>query len=169
MKNSGLIKEFKITSVSVAEVYENLFDNLCSIDINLTIHSKPQEIPDPVPFEQDTTQQIYDTELANNRWKILLTSKNILQRYHARFTGKTQPIGFMWQTFDLRDARYNGVTVEPTRINSSYLRRNAMNEGLIECSWRSGNTTYPCAAYYLFTYTQSKKIEHAKIKPAAAH
>lgn len=169
MTNSGLIKEFKITSMSVAELYKNLFDALCSIDINLTINSKPQEIPDPIPFEQDTTQQIYNAKLANNWWKILLTSKNILQRYHARFTGKTQPIGFMWGTFDLRDARYNGVAVEPTGINSGYLRRNAMNEELIECGWWSGSPTYPRPAYYSFTYPQPEKIEQAKVKPAAAH
>lgn len=169
MTSSGLINEFKITNTSVAELYKNLCDILHSININVSINPKPQEVPDPIPFDQNTQSQIYNAELATAWWKILLSTEKVMQRYHGRFNGKTQPIGFMWGTFDLRDARYNGITVEPTGINAGYLRRNAMNEELVECGWWSGNPAYPRAAYYSFTYPQPEKIEHAKIKPSAAH
>ncbi|EDR35858.1 DUF5996 family protein [Coxiella burnetii] len=44
-----------------------------------------------------------------------------MQRYHARFDGETPPIGLMWGTFDLRDARYNGVAVPTTTRTSRQL------------------------------------------------
>lgn len=168
MENSGLIQEFKLASMSVAQFMESLFSALKKIGIDVTINLKPQEIPDPIPFDRDTALQIYNADLANSWWRILVSSQKVMQRYHGRFTGKTQPIGFMWGTFDLRDARYNGIAVEPTGINAGYIRRNAMNEALIECGWWSGNPAYPRAAYYSFTFPQPEKIEQVKIKPAAA-
>lgn len=168
MTSDGLTQEIKLGSMSVAELVKNIFAVLHSMDIKVTVNQKPQEIPDPILFDQDKEIRHYQPELAHAWWQILLNTQKVMQIYHATFLGKTQPIGFMWGTFDLRDARYNCVRVEPTGANTGYLRRNAMNEALIEAGWWSGNAMYPRAAYYSFTYPQPEGIENKTIQPAAA-
>jgi hypothetical protein len=90
-----------------------------------------------------------------------------MQVFHGRFKGKTQPIGLMWGTLDIRDVRYNGKSASPGE-GADYIRRNAMNEELIEIGWWSGSAAYPKPAFYSFTYPQPREIEHAKVSPASS-
>jgi hypothetical protein len=168
MTSWSTFTKFPINSMSVAQFFSTLLDALRSIEVEVTINTKPQEVPNPIPFEEDIETQAYDSILANNWWQILVKSKRVFDLYHARFTGKTQPIGLMWGTFDLRDVRYSGEKVTPTGINTGYLRRNAMDAALIESGWWSGNENYPKAAYYSFTYPEPKEIDKVIIKPSRA-
>lgn len=161
--------KFALTSQSVADFYIKLFKLLNSMQIDLKINPMPQEIMSPVPFHEDTIMREYDSKLANAWWHILLNSHRVMQDYHSRFNGETPPIGFMWGTFDLRDARYNGIASETTGINAGYIRRNAMDEEQIEIGWWHGNEAYPHPAYYSYTYPQPKLLENATIQPTAAH
>jgi hypothetical protein len=164
----GSVGEFKLDSMSVANFVKKLLAMLRDCNIEITINPKPQETPNPILFDQDTEQRLYNNELANAWWRILVSTNCVMERHRSRFRGKTPQIGLMWGTFDLRNARYNGTPVPTTGVNSGYLRRNAMDEAQVEAGWWSGNPTYKKAAYFSFTYPQPKGIEEAKIKPAAA-
>ena len=99
-----------------------------------------------------------------------MSTNLVLMQYHARFFGKTQPIGLMWGTFDIRDVRYkdNEIAVPTSGPNAGYLRRNVMDAALIECGFWPGNAMYTKPAFYSFTFPQPEGIEQAKIQPAAA-
>jgi len=164
----GKHNSFDLKSQSVSDLYDTFLKLLKSMQIDLMINPNPQEIVTPIPFQNDVEMQEYKNDLAKSWWHILLNSYRVMQVYHAKFNGESPPIGLMWGTFDLRDARYNGIVAETTGINSGYIRRNAMDEGQIEIGWWHGNDAYPKAAYYSYTYPQPKEIEHAKIQPKAA-
>ncbi len=165
----GMFDQFEMTAMSVAQFKEKLFTLLRNLHIDLSINLMPQEVSNPVPFDQDMEQRAYDKKQANAWWRILVSSYLVLQRYHARFNGETPPIGLMWGTFDLRDARYSGVQVPTTGDNAGYIRRNAMDEEQIEAGWWAGNEVYPRAAYFSFAYPAPKTISETKIQPEAAH
>jgi hypothetical protein len=156
-----------LASMSVAQFVEQLFDLLSKAGINASINLKPQEVPNPIPFDQDTQVRPYDPALVNAWWRILLSTQRVMQVFRGRFQGKTQPIGLMWGTLDIRDVRYNGKPAAPGK-KADYIRRNAMNEELIEVGWWSGSAAYPKPAFYSFTYPQPKGIERAGIRPARA-
>lgn len=165
----GSMGDFRLMSMSVAHFTKQLFDTLHNIGVAVEVNPKPQEIPNPILFDKDTEQYPYDEQLANAWWRILLSSYRVMQRYHAHFNGKTPPIGLMWGTFDLRDARYTGQSVGATGVNAGYLRRNAMDESQVEIGWWAGNEIYPRPAYFSFTYPQPEGIEKGKVFPKAAH
>lgn len=168
--SEGKREEIKLSAMSVAQFYKTFFSKLQQLGVDIKINSMPQEIPNPIAFDKDTKEYPYDAALVHSWWQILLNSYQVLQIYHAKFKGKTPPVGFMWGTFDLRDARYKvGAAVPTTGINAEYIRRNAMDEEQIEAGWWSGNPNYPRPAYYSFTYPEPKNIAAAKIKPAKAH
>jgi len=164
----GTIGQFALETMSVAQLAQQLFSLLHQGEIDLKINLTPQEVPSPIPFDKDTEQCAYEHNLANAWWRILLSSYRVMQRYHAKFNGETPPIGLMWGTFDLRDARYNGQAIPATGINAGYIRRNAMDEAQVEVGWWHGNDDYQQPAYYSFTYPPPDKIELASIEPPAA-
>jgi len=165
---SGQYYDFKLHQMSVAQFADNLLSILRVLNINIPINPMPQEIPNPIAFDKDLEQRYYDEDLANVWWRILLSTYCVLRQYRAHFDGENPGIGLMWGTFDLRDARYNGVAVPTTGINAGYIRRNAMNEGQVEAGWWAGSEAYPQPAFFSFTYPQPAGIENAKIQPAYA-
>lgn len=165
----GQQESVELKSTSVAKLTQSLFDTLHKLGVDVRVNPKPQEIPNPIVFDQDTAEREYNANLASAWWRALESSYIVLKRYHARFKGITPPIGLMWGTFDLRDARYRNVPVQTTKENEGYLRRNAMDAVQVEAGWWSGNDAYPRAAYYSFTFPQPPGIEQAKLKPSRAH
>lgn len=163
----GFSSHYDLASMSVAEFVRQLFDILGKAGVRASINLKPQEVPNAIPFDEDTLRRPYDSKLVNAWWRILLSTQRVMQVFRARFKGKTQPIGLMWGTLDIRDVRYNG---KPTSAGTGadYIRRNAMNQELIEVGWWSGSAAYPKPAFYSFTYPQPKGIEQAKVSPARA-
>ena len=163
----GFSAGYSLASMSVAEFVDKLFAILDKANINAPINLKPQEVPNPIPFDQDTSPRTYDPNQVDAWHRILLSTQRVMQVFHGRFKGKTQPIGLMWGTFDIREVRYNGKPAS-AGAGADYIRRNAMNEELIEVGWWSGSAAYPNPAFYSFTYPQPEEIEHAKVSPVSA-
>lgn len=153
--------------MSVAELTSQLFGLLHQAQIKVSINLKPQEVPNPIPFDHDLEQRPYEPALVNAWWRILLSTQRVMQRFQGRFQGKTQPIGLMWGTLDIRDVRYNGRPASPG-AKADYIRRNAMNQELVEVGWWSGSAAYPKPAFYAFTYPQPEGIASAGISPPGA-
>lgn len=164
----GGIADFALESMSVADFKQKLFKSLADIGIDVSINPIPQEVPNPIPFDKDITIRNYDKKLANAWWQILVSTYIVMQKYHGRYNGKTPPIGFMWGTFDLRDARYHGVNIPTTGLNAEYIRRNAMNEDHVEIGWWCGNEAYPEAAYFFYIYPAPDGIDKILVKPDKA-
>ena len=163
----GSSGHFDLASRSVAEFVKQLFDMLGKAGINASINMKPQEVPNVIPFDQDTLRRPYDATLVNAWWRILLSTQRVMQVFRGRFQGKTQPIGLMWGTLDIRDVRYNGKPASSGE-KADYIRRNAMTEELIEVGWWAGSAAYPKPAFYSFTYPQPSQIEGAEVSPSSA-
>jgi hypothetical protein len=158
----GFSGHFELRPRSVAEFVQLLFDLLGKAGIAVSINLNPQEVPDAIPFDRDTQQRPYESALVNSWWRILLSTQRVMQIFHGRFKGKTQPIGLMWGTLDIRDVRYNGKPAS-AGAKADYIRRNAMDEELFEVGWWSGSSAYPKPAFYSFTYPQPPGIENATI------
>ena len=51
-----------------------------------------RKLPNPVPFELDDVHTSYQPEYANRCWRILLSTKLVLDQFRARFLGKASPV-----------------------------------------------------------------------------
>jgi hypothetical protein len=163
----GSSGSFKLAPMSVAGFVERLFDLLRKVGVDVSINLMPQEVANPIPFDQDKEPRPYEPTLAHHWWRIMLSTQRVMQVFRGAFEGKTQPIGLMWGTLDIRDVLYNGKAVAPPP-KSDYIRRNAMNAELIEMGWWAGSAAYPKPAFYSFAYPQPAGIEGAPISPASA-
>lgn len=163
----GFSGQLPLRSMSVAQFAEQLFDLLRKAGVEVSINLKPQEVPNTIPFDQDTEQRPYEASLVTSWWRILLSTQRVMRVFQGRFKGKTQPIGLMWGTLDIRDVRYNGKPAS-AGPKADYIRRNAMTEELVEVGWWSGSAAYPKPAFYSFTYPQPAGIEQGSVSPSSA-
>lgn len=163
----GFSAHFEWGPMSVAIFLQSLVDLFRKAGLDISINLKPQEVANPIPFDQDNERRPYEPALVNSWWRILLSTQRVMQVFQGRFKGKTQPIGLMWGTLDLRDVRYNGRPASPG-AKADYIRRNAMNEELVEVGWWSGSAAYPRPAFYSFTYPQPEGLENARVSPSAS-
>src|SRR5215470_16342836 len=69
---------------SVAAFYREVFAMLHSAGIDVSINPHPQEIPNPIPFDQDETHASYDREYANRFWRILVLLDPVFKEFRSR-------------------------------------------------------------------------------------
>ena len=164
----GKVTTIKLKSMSVAELTKQVSDALRNMGINLRINSKPQEVSNPIPFQQDLEVSPYDDKIVNTWWRIMISTYRVLQKYHSTFGGISPRIGLLWGTLDLRDARYKGISLPITEATSNYIARNSFDDAQIEVGWTSSNEKYPSPSFFSFAYPKPADFEHAKILPNAA-
>lgn len=163
----GQFDGFSLQSHSVAEQISLLFSTLKGIGVDLVINPRPQEVPNPIPFDQDTMTREYHPELAHSWWQILKSTHQVLKRYHAKFKGISPPVGLMWGTMDIRDARYKGSSV-PVKPGSNIIDRNAWDDVQVESGWWGGSEMYPKPAFFSLAFPLPAELEKLTIKPSAA-
>jgi Family of unknown function (DUF5996) len=149
---------------SVASCYAGIFESLASLGIVVEINLKPQEVADPVPFDQDQTNCSYDPEYAHRFWRILVSTSKVLQRFRGKFIGKCSPVHFFWGSFDLACTRFSGRPAPPRKgaISGPAYSHEVSSAGF----WPGLGLGVP--AYYSYIVPAPPGLEKASIKPAAA-
>src|SRR5437588_11172597 len=104
--SEGHTKALPLIPRSVADFYAELMGVFGSLGIDVSINSKPVEVENGIPFEQDHVHASYDPEYVNRFWRILVQTEKVLERYRSPFVGKSSPIQFWWGSFDLSETRF---------------------------------------------------------------
>ena len=99
--STGDVRQIELKPRSVADFYAEFLATLSGLDIEAKFNPVPVEIPNPIPFAQDTVHASYDPEYAHRWWQIMVQIERALQQYRSGFTGKSSPIQFFWGSFDL--------------------------------------------------------------------
>ena len=86
---------------------------LDDLGLHVPIWTRPVEVPDPIPFDEDTVHSTYDRAWAERYWHILCQVEKVFDEFRARFTGKASPVQFYWGSFDLATTRYSGRPSDP--------------------------------------------------------
>jgi hypothetical protein len=163
----GRQASFALRSRAVADFFALFQATLRALDVDPTLNPMPQEVANPIPFDQDRTHGTYDAEAAGTWWRAMSSVHRPLSVFQGRFRGKTAPVGFMWGTFDQRVVRFDG---RPADISSwtGLIRRAAMDASQYEVGFWHGQDAYPRAALYAFTHPKPDGIESASVGPSGA-
>ncbi len=164
----GKVGKVKLRSMSVAELTGEVFKTLKSMGVDIEINQTPQEVSNPIAFDQDRAPRDYNEKVVNAWWRIMVSTYRVLLKHHSKFYGITPKIGLFWGTLDLRDARYKGVHLPITKATSNFIARNAMDDVQFEVGWSSSNEKYPNPSFFAFAYPKPDGYEHAKISPKGA-
>jgi hypothetical protein len=157
---------------SVAKFYASLMLEMAKLDLHVDIHRLPNEIPDPIAFDEDETHHAYDPEYANRFWRILVQVDRVFRIFRAPFSGKCSPVHFFWGAADLAVTRFSGrrAPKHPGGIPHlpDWVTQEAYCEEVSSCGFWPGGGPIPYPAFYSYAYPEPVNFATASVQPAEA-
>lgn len=152
---------------TVADFYSEFMATLRSLDIQVAIHPKPVEVPDPVPFAEDRLYRAYDADAAHRFWRVLASCDSVFKQFRARFLGKSSPVHFFWGSFDLAVTRFSGRRA-PERPGADPITREAYSHEVISAGWWPGGSGVDGPAFYSYTAPEPDGLAKQRVRPESA-
>jgi len=170
--SSGAQQLLPLAPRSVADFYGSVLESLRALDLDISIYTTPCEIPDAIPFEQDTEHHHYDPEYANRFWRALVQTDRVFKEFRARFIGKCSPVHFFWGSFDLAVTRFSGREAPPHPGGVPNLpdrvAREAYSHEVSSAGFWPGGGGVDNAAFYSYAFPAPEGFSTAAVQPAAA-
>ncbi len=158
---------------TVADFYGDYMDGLASLGVDVRIWTRPVEVMEPIPFEEDDVHGSYDADAAHRFWHALAQADRSLQGFRGRFLGKCSPVHFFWGSFDLACTRFSGRTApaHPGGVPNlgDWVAREAYSHECISAGWWPGTAGSAVAepAFYAYAYPEPEGCPEAPVAPAA--
>jgi len=134
----------------VAEFWSEFVAALRAVGITTPLSAMPQEVPDPIPFPNDTKHHSYDAAAAARFWQVLALMEPVFEEYRAAFQGRVSRVQFFWGSADLAITRFSG-------------------DGHMSVGWWPGSAAFPDPAFYAYASPRPDGIEAASLDvPGAA-
>jgi len=165
--SDGDRKEIPLRPLSVAEFYAEFMAALSELGIPVKIWTMPQEVPDPIPFEKDTTHSSYDAEAARKFWHILAWVDGVFKEFRAPFLGKVSPVHFFWGSFDLAVTRFSGRRA-PEREGADRVTREAYSHEVSSAGFWAGGGDIKGPAFYSYAAPEPPGFASEPAHPPAA-
>ena len=157
---------------SVAEFYRQTMSTLTDLQVPVTINRSPNEIENPIPFDQDEEHRSYDPACANRFWRVLVQAELIFTSFRSRFCGKCSPVHFFWGSFDLAVTRFSGRPAPPHPGGVPHLpdavAREAYAQEVSSLGFWPGNAAMPAPIFYSYAYPEPAGFARAAISPPPA-
>jgi len=160
-------EELPLNAGSIAALHRRLVAMLERHGLPSTLNGRPNEIPDAIPFDEDTASRDYDRDSAGRFRESLAAMLPIFQRFRAGFAGKASPVHFWWGSFDLSVSLFSGreapqhpggVPGLPDRIAREAYSREVASGGF----W-AGGVTPAEPFFYSYIYPEPPGYREAKV------
>ena len=141
------------------------------------IHDRPNEVPDPVPFAEDTEARPYDADAVARFHGALLRMVPVFERFRTGFIGKVSPVHLFWGSFDLAVTRFSGRTapLHPGGFPNlpDTVTREAYSHEVSSAGFWPGNPNADGSAteamFYAYAYPTPEGFKDRAVWPDAAH
>jgi hypothetical protein len=164
---SGPVRRIRLEPRRVADFYRELMGALEEAGVPVRITRTPSEVPEPIPFPEDTVHASYEPEWANRFWRALVSVDAVLKEHRARFRGKATPVQLFWGALDLSYMRFSGRPAEPPPGADVIIRYSADAEHVCAGFW-PGHGQHPEPAFFSYASPRPEGIEEAAVAPDAA-
>jgi len=166
--SDGRERHLALRPMTVADFYADVMKALHELGIRVRIWTTPVEIPDPIPFEEDTVHHSYDPGPVRAFHEILLATKPVFENFRSTFIGKCSPVHFFWGSFDVAVTRFSGDRA-PERPQADPITREAYSHAVISHGFWPGSGPVREAAFYAYAAPEPAGLKSAAVKPAAAY
>jgi hypothetical protein len=157
----------------IAEFYEEVMEVLRELGVPVRIWTRPVEIEESIPFEQDFQHTIYVREHARRFGRVLRQAHAALAEFRSGFTGKCSPVHFFWGSFDLAVTRFSGrpAPEHPGGIPNlaDRVAREAYSRECSSCGFWPGSGAVKEPAFYAYAYPEPAGYRESPVRPAEAY
>lgn len=170
--SDGITKRIALAPRSVADFYQNVMGTLSEIGIEVRIWTMPQEVAEPLLFDQDYKHTAYDPEYAQRFWRILLQADRVMTVFRSRFVGKSSPVHFFWGSFDLAVTRFSGrrAPEHPGGVPNmaDWVTREAYSHEVSSCGFWPGGGPVVDPVFYAYAYPTPEGFRDYPVQPREA-
>src|SRR5262245_43358766 len=170
--SEGSRRQIELHARSVADFYAAVMAALGELDIRVNIHRKPNEVLEPIRFDQDRVHAAYDGDYARRFWQVLLQADRVLKTFRTGFIGKCSPVHFFWGSFDLAVTRFSGrpAPLHPGGVPNlpDTVTREAYSHEVSSAGFWPGGGVIEYPAFYSYAYPTPKGFSSAAVRPKAA-
>jgi hypothetical protein len=172
LTSDGAEKIIPLAARPVAEFYRDVRQALNELQLDVNIHTTPNEIPDAIPFERDSQPRHYDRGYATAFWRALVQIDRVFKEFRARFIGKCSPVHFFWGSFDLAVSRFSGREAPPHPGGvphfPDWVAREAYSHEVSSAGFWPGGGAIEYPAFYSYVYPAPQGFSLARVHPSAA-
>lgn len=104
----GQSASMRLAPMSVKQFHAELGGLLDGLALTTEIWPVPVELPDAIPFPDDTTHESYDPDAVTAFWRTLVEVQRVFNLFRERFVGKSSPVHLFWGALDLATTRFSG-------------------------------------------------------------
>jgi hypothetical protein len=170
--SDGAVRVVPLMPRSVADFYREFMLTLRDLDVHVAITPRPDEIPDPIPFDQDDVHAAYDATSVQKWWGVTLQITTILDRYRSSFNGKSSPVLFWWGSFDLNTTRFSGRPAPLLQGVPRFMQLSEDQENFA-CGFWPGNVTASGVRldepmFFAYIYPEPTGFKEASVSPSSA-
>jgi hypothetical protein len=170
--SDGIAKRIALSPRSVADFYQMVLTTLSNIGIEVRIWTMPQEVSEPIPFDQDYQHAAYDPEYAQRFWRILVQVDRVMTLFRSQFIGKSSPVHFFWGSFDLAVTRFSGrrAPEHPGGVPNmaDWVTREAYSHEVSSCGFWPGGGSIVEPVFYAYAYPMPEGFRDYPIQPTEA-
>jgi hypothetical protein len=154
----------------IAEFHAGVMGALAGLGIEARINPLPNELPDPVRFDEDHAPRGYDPEVARRFWRALVQADRVFKLFRTGFIGKSSPVHFFWGAADLAVTRFSGRRAPlhgggVPHLPDAVVREAYSHEVSSAGFWPGGGgIDYP--AFYSYAYPEPAGFREARLRPA---
>ena len=157
----------------VADFYNELFEKLRSINLEVKIHPKPNEMEPAIPFKENRLNAIYDPGAAQTLWQAMLKANEVFARFRSDFIGKASPVHLFWGAFDLAVSRFSGreAPLHPGGMPNMPLdvMQEAYSREVSSAGFWPGSKDSPTPVFYSYVYPTPESFGNQKVLPEQAY
>jgi hypothetical protein len=169
----GRVARFMLGPMSVADFHGRFLDLIRSLGGSPELHGSPNEVADPVPFQQDHRPRPYDADAVTRFFQALVQVDRVLKRFRTGYVGKVSPVHLFWGSFDLAVTRFSGRRAPPHPGGIPALpddvTREAYSHEVSSAGFWPGGGAIDYPAFYSYAYLAPAAFAQARIGPEDAY
>ena len=165
----GATRRIALEPRSVADFYAATMTALDELGIPVHIVTRPNEVVDAIPFDEDEVHRFYDADAAYQFWMALVQMHRVLSVFRSRFIGKASPVHFFWGGADICTTRFSGRPAPKHRGGvpncPDYVQEAAYSHEVSSCGYWPGGDE---GAFYAYAYPEPEGFADWPVEPAGA-
>ncbi|MCX7567474.1 DUF5996 family protein [Sulfitobacter sp. F26169L] len=170
--DGGAREGFALTSMSIAEFFDRTRTAVEDAGGTFEIHGVPNEVPDALPFADDTQARPYDADAVERFHGALLRIVPVFEKFRSGFIGKVSPTHFFWGSFDLAVTRFSGrrAPLHPAGIPNlpDDVAQEAYSHEVSSAGFWPGGAGADRAMFYSYAYPAPEAFADQPVDPPEA-
>jgi hypothetical protein len=170
--SDGALESMSLGDCTLGGFYGDYLGLLGRLGVEVSIQPFTVELPERVPFDDQTRACRYDADWANRFFHALVQADGALKRFRGGFIGKASPVHFFWGGADLAVTRFSGRPAPPFPGGiphvGDWVMKEAYSHEVSSAGFWPGDARFPEAAFYSYAYPEPRGFATAAVRPAAA-